>query len=129
MKISGYAALFGMMDGVNDIIVRGAFKETMAQRDRPFPLHWQHKMDCQIGNVTYAQEDEAGLWIEAEITDGSSKRARQIKDGSIDGLSFGYRALRFSRHPRGRLLLQIDLFEVSVVTNPLQNGSRLQLGT
>jgi phage head maturation protease len=43
----------------------------------------------------------------------------------VSGLSFGYRARRFQRTASGRMLEEIDLFEVSVVTDPLQPQARI----
>ena len=43
----------------------------------------------------------------------------------MSGLSFGYRARAYRHTPQGRELAEIDLFEVSVVTHPLQHGARV----
>lgn len=43
MKLAGYAALFGIADGVSDTIRKGAFARTLAQRTDPLPLYWQHR--------------------------------------------------------------------------------------
>jgi phage head maturation protease len=45
----------------------------------------------------------------------------------VSGLSFGYRAREARRGEAGRELLGIDLFEVSLVTHPLQHGARVHL--
>ena len=43
----------------------------------------------------------------------------------VSGLSFGYRARAWRPLPTGRLLQDIDLIEVSLVTHPLQHGARV----
>jgi len=48
----------------------------------------------------------------------------------VSGLSFGYRTRRFRPDGpggRGRELYDLDLFEVSVVSHPMQHGARVHL--
>jgi uncharacterized protein len=47
----------------------------------------------------------------------------------VGGLSFGYRARAFRRDGAGRELTAIDLFEVSLVTHPMQFAARVHLIT
>jgi len=44
---------------------------------------------------------------------------------AVDGLSFGYRAKASRHEPAGRQLDEIELFEISLVTDPLQDGARV----
>ena len=47
----------------------------------------------------------------------------------MNGLSFGYRARAYRHTEAGRELADIELFEVSVVTHPLQPEARIHLTT
>ena len=47
--------------------------------------------------------------------------------GAVTGLSFGYVARGFRADAAGRELTEIDLFEVSLVTHPMQPGARVHL--
>jgi len=127
LRFAGYAALFGVADLARDILLPGAFTRTLAERNDPLPLCWQHRPEQVIGVVELAQEDQRGLRIIARIDNPSSRGAAALRDKSVTGLSFGYRArlYRFSRE--GRLLEELDLFEVSLVTHPLQHGARVHL--
>ena len=127
MKFAGYAALFGTPDAAHDTVMRGAFERTLSQRNDPLPLFWQHKPDQQIGWVETAQEDERGLRVIARIDNPDGRAAKQLSVRAIDGLSFGYRARRFRKDRNGRQLDEIDLFEVSLVTHPLQHEARVHL--
>ena len=49
MKFAGYAALFGTADAGRDTISPGAFARTLAERQEPLPLYWQHRPDQRIG--------------------------------------------------------------------------------
>lgn len=126
-RIAGYAALFGIPDGAQDTIVPGAFARTLASRTEPLPLFWQHRPDQRIGTVELAQEDERGLRVIASIDNPGSRAVSLLLGKAVSGLSFGYRARGYRSLPQGRVLEDIDLFEVSLVTHPLQPGARVHL--
>jgi HK97 family phage prohead protease len=127
MRLAGYAALFGVADGADDTIRKGAFKRTLAERKEPLPLYWQHRPAQRIGTVELAEEDERGLRVVARIERTDSLAAALLQRRQVDGLSFGYRATGYRRLPQGRLLEDIELLEVSLVTHPLQPGARVHL--
>lgn len=127
MRFAGYAALFDIADSAQDTIVKGAFARTLAERDQPLPLYWQHKPDMRIGTVELMEEDERGLRVVAHIDNPDARAAHALLKRQVNGLSFGYRARGYRYHPGGRILEDIDLFEVSVVTHPLQPGARVHM--
>jgi len=61
----------------------------------------------------------------AALDNPAGRAAALLRRRAISGLSFGYRARRFRREGEGRVLEDIDLFEVSLVTHPLQHGARV----
>ena len=125
MRFAGYAALFGTADASRDIIQPGAFTRTLATRADPIPLFWQHRPDQRIGWVERATEDARGLRVIASIDNPDGRAARSLTSRSVTGLSFGYRARAFRRDQTGRQLDEIDLFEISLVTHPLQHDARV----
>ena len=125
LRIAGYAALFGVPDADRDVILPGAFRDTLAARRGPFPLYWQHRPEQRIGWVETAGEDARGLRVIATIDNPMGRAGRMLRAHKVSGLSFGYRARGFRHTPQGRELAAIDLFEVSVVTHPLQHGARV----
>ncbi|MFC3101544.1 HK97 family phage prohead protease [Altererythrobacter lauratis] len=132
LRLAGYAALFDVPDGAGDIIVKGAFARTLAGRrtatqHAAIPLYWQHRPEQRIGVVELAEEDERGLRIIAAIDNPQSRAMAALLSGAVNGLSFGYRARGFRPLPKGRVLEEIDLIEVSLVTHPLQAGARVHL--
>jgi uncharacterized protein len=132
VRIAGYAALFGVADGARDTIRKGAFARTLAERTEPLPLLWQHRPGQRIGTVTSIAEDERGLRVIARIERGESRAVQLLLERSATGLSFGYRARGYRRLPDtgsggGRLLEDIELVEVSLVSHPLQPGARVHL--
>ena len=127
MRLAGYAALFDVADGAGDTIRKGAFARTLAERQEALPLYWQHNPEQRIGTVELAQEDARGLRVIARIDNSESRAVTELVSRSTNGLSFGYRARGYRRVPGGRLLEDIELIEVSLVTHPLQPLARVHL--
>ena len=129
LRFAGYAALFGRRDAGRDTIRPGAFHASLAARAGPLPLYWQHRADQQIGWIDRIAEDAKGLRVIATIDNEDGVAALSLKRGAVTGLSFGYYA-RSSRHDEaGRELRGVELFEVSLVTHPMQHGARVHLIT
>jgi uncharacterized protein len=127
IRFAGYAALFDIADGARDTIRRGAFARTLAERSAPLPLYWQHRPDQPIGEIEAIAEDARGLRVIARIDRPDSQAAMLLAKGEVSGLSFGFRTRTARQSKAGRELLEIDLFEVSLVTHPLQHGARVHL--
>lgn len=127
LRFAGYAALFDIADAGKDTIRHGAFARTLAARETPLPLYWQHRPDQPIGLIEQIAEDARGLRVIARIDRRESRAARLLSQGQVNGLSFGFRTRAARQSEGGRELLEIDLFEVSLVTHPLQHGARVHL--
>lgn len=127
LRFAGYAALFGQPDACRDVIRPGAFARTLADRRDPLPLFWQHRADLRIGWVETVAEDARGLRVVASLDNPVGAAGLALRRGAVTGLSFGYRARTSCRIATGRELLDVDLFEVSLVTHPMQHGSRVHL--
>lgn len=127
LRFAGYAALFDRPDAGRDTIRPGAFMKTLAARDDPLPLYWQHRADQQIGWIERIAEDARGLRVIATIANEAGVAALSLKRGAVTGLSFGYRTRDARRDKHGRELRGVDLFEVSLVTHPMQHGARVHL--
>jgi len=132
LRIAGYAALFDVADGARDTIRKGAFARTIAERKQPLPLYWQHKPALRIGTVERIAEDARGLRVIARIENAGSLAMKLLRRREVDGLSFGYRARGYRRVPDtgsggGRVLEDIELLEISLVTHPLQPGARVHM--
>lgn len=133
-RFAGYAAIFGRPDAGGDVIRAGAFSASLAAiraKGEPLPLLWQHRPEHVIGWVEYAAEDARGLRIIARLADPAGSRAALLAGGDVTGLSFGYRA-RGARAVAldgvpARELSAVDIFEVSLVTAPMQKDARVHL--
>ncbi|MDR6952717.1 HK97 family phage prohead protease [Ancylobacter sp. 3268] len=130
-RFEGYAALFGRVDLGRDLIVRGAFARSLAERGAGgVRMLFQHDPAEPIGVWTELREDATGLFVRGRLMPDVA-RAREVlalmRAGAIDGLSIGFRAVEGRTDPRSRVrrLTRIDLWEVSVVTFPMQPDARI----
>lgn len=127
LRFAGYAALFGKPDAGRDTLRKGAFARTLAERRDPLPLYWQHRADLRIGWVETVAEDARGLRVVAVIDNPDGAAGLALRRGAVTGLSFGYRTIGSRQTPQGRELLDVNLFEVSLVSHPMQHGARVHL--
>jgi HK97 family phage prohead protease len=127
IRFAGYAALFDVADAARDTIRRGAFARSLAARNAPLPLYWQHRSDRRIGTVERIAEDARGLRVIARIEWMGSRAAALLRARAVSGLSFGYRAREYRRTGDGRLLEDLELFEISLVMHPMQPGARVHM--
>lgn len=127
LRFAGYAALFDRRDAGKDTIRPGAFAATLAGQRDPLPLFWQHRAEQRIGWVERVAEDSRGLRVIATLDNRDGAAALALKRGAVTGLSFGYYTLASARDAQGRELRAVDLFEVSLVTHPMQHAARVHL--
>lgn len=129
LSLSGYASLFGQRDMSGDIVARGAFAASLlAQSDRQFPMLLGHETRKPIGVWDRVLEDSQGLYVSGRLFGGtkrSDNALRLVQEGAVSGLSIGYRASRHTRSGEGRILTEIDLFEISLVAFPMLRDARL----
>ena len=128
MLIEGYASLWGQADLNGDVLARGAFAASLARTgpDGVRMLH-QHEGRGAVGLWDHMVEDDRGLRVRGRIMDWSADARFALalaKAGALDGLSIGFRSLRARREGRLRVLSEVDLWEVSLVTFPMLPGAR-----
>ena len=130
-RIEGYASLFGVADQGGDIVARGAFADSLKAlfaAGRNVKLLWQHDPAEPIGVWDSVVEDDRGLKVRGRLLPQVRRGAEALallSAGAVDGLSIGYRAIKSARAPEGgRILQEIDLWEVSLVTFPMLPEAR-----
>lgn len=130
--IEGYASLFGSCDQGGDVVAPGAYARSLASlmaQGRGVKMLWQHDPAQPIGIWDEVREDERGLYVKGRLLDSITKgreAAALIEAGAIDGLSIGYRTVKASKNSKGqRLLQELELWEVSLVTFPMLPTARV----
>jgi hypothetical protein len=130
-EFEGYASLFHVADGAGDIVVPGAFQHSLRRRPPArVRMLYQHFAHEPIGTWEEIREDQRGLTVRGRLaTDSDRARdvAALIRAGALDGLSIGFKTIRARRDAatNTRTLLEIELWEISVVTFPLLAGSEV----
>src|SRR6056297_540769 len=131
-RIEGYASLFDAPDQSGDVVAEGAYAASLKRltaEGRRVKMLWQHDPAQPIGIWDEVREDARGLYVKGRLLE-SVGRAREavalIAAGAIDGLSIGYRTVRAAKNDKGRRLLQeLELWEVSLVTFPMLPSARV----
>ena len=128
-RFAGYASVFGVVDNQRDMMLAGAFKHTLAGRTGEVKLLWQHQQSEPIGVFDTLFEDVHGLYVEGRLL-LDVQRAKEayalLKEGAVNGLSIGYSPVRYRTDPSGvRLLSEVDLWEISLVTFPANEAANV----
>jgi HK97 family phage prohead protease len=140
-SFEGYAAAFNNIDDGGDRILPGAFVDTLAQakatnRMPKMLLNHGGLMRLTgpapddllpIGKWSAMAEDTRGLESKGRLINLDTESGKRIygamKEGELDSLSMGYKAVKFVRGTRAgepkRTLSAVKLFEVSPVTFPM----------
>ncbi len=124
----GYAAVFGNVDRAGERIDASAFARTLSKRaGEPLPVLWQHDTARPIG-IGEVVADRRGLAIKGRFllaTQAGREAYETARMGAVKGLSIGYRVVRDAWEESVRVLKEIELFEVSLVTIPANPEARL----
>jgi HK97 family phage prohead protease len=130
--ISGYASVFGATDQGGDIVQPGAYAnclKALTESGRSVKMLWQHDPTQPIGIWDEVREDAKGLFVKGRLlTDvqAGAEAMTLVKAGAIDGLSIGYRTLQAAKNTKGqRMLHELELWEVSLVTFPMLTEARV----
>ncbi len=133
LPIQGYASLFWKKDLNDDVVAAGAFDASLA-RTPPGRVRMlmQHDPLQPIGVWDVLAADATGLFVRGRIiaaTPGGRMAMALAKAGALDGLSIGFRAVKARAGEGGRLrvLTEVDLWEISLVTFPMLPGARLSV--
>lgn len=126
--ISGYGAVFGNKDKVNDILVKGCFEKSIRERgpesnanDKIIFL-WMHDMNEPIGRITKLEEDEKGLYFEAVLDDidRGNQALKQLESGTLNQFSIGFRYVwekcEYDQSLDAFIVKEVVLHEISVVS-------------
>lgn len=133
-EFTAYASVFGNKDSYGDVVLPGAFAETLTEwkdSGNVIPLLFGHNMsdpDYNIGSVVEAKEDDRGLLVRNQLDLENSKALqvyRLLKGRRLSQMSFAYDVLEGGEAQREKSaggdtetvyeLRKLKLYEVSVV--------------
>lgn len=127
-RFAGYASIFNRLDSGGDIVLPGAFGKSLAKKRGRIRLLFQHDPKEPVGTWEELREDSHGLFAAGRLVPGVPRAdalRRLIETQALDGLSIGFRTVRASRQSGQRLLHEIDLYEISIVTFPMMEEARI----
>lgn len=129
--IEGYASIFNNVDHGGDKVMPGAFAEGLnkaRQAGRTVKMLWNHDSSQPIGVWEDLAEDGRGLRGTGRLVMDVPK-AREVhalmKAGAVGGLSIGYQTVKSEPEGNIRLLKQVELFEISPVTFPMNERAKI----
>lgn len=124
-EVAGYASTFGgTPDSYSDVVAKGAFTKSIAKRKTK--LLYQHDPGEPIGKQLDLFEDDKGLFGRWSILpiDTGIKAHQLLAAELIDSLSIGFQTVDAEYREDGvRVLKEVELFEVSLVTFPANEGA------
>lgn len=128
---TGHACLFGVEDLARDVVEPGAFRATLARRGAAgVKMLWHHDPAEPIGRWLDIREDARGLFVRGRILTEVARGREALalmRAGVLDGLSIGFKTVKGRRDARSgiRRLAEVDLWEISLVTFPMQPAARV----
>lgn len=131
--IAGYASLFWTPDLARDVVAPRAFSRSLRHRGAgDVKLLHQHDPKAVIGIWDVVTEDAKGLFVRGRIieaTPAARYAASLVRAGVLDGLSIGFQARAAHPDKTGtlRILTDIELWEVSLVSFPMLPAARFRV--
>ena len=116
-QFSGHAAAFSNVDYGGDVLLPGAFADTLKSGNFR-PLLWQHDMREPIGVEKRLVEDGKGLYGTWELVDTQrgTDAYKLLKKGALRSMSIGYVPVDAEYDGDVRVLKSVDLLENSLVS-------------
>ncbi len=123
--VEGYVSTFGTVDLGHDMVMPGAFKETLKGGPKVRFL-LSHDPAKVLGVPKKLKEDEKGLFGSFKIskTQLGEETHQLLLDGAIDSFSIGYAAIDWAIVDEDvRQLKKLDLYETSLVAIPMNQDA------
>ena len=116
--VKGYGSYFGNKDSDNDVIMKGAYKKTIAENGSRVKYLYQHNMMQPIGKMKEMYEDDKGLVFVAEIakTQLGKDVVELMKSGVLTENSVGIMPMQKENRGDYREITEVKLYEISAVT-------------
>jgi HK97 family phage prohead protease len=130
-QFEGHGSIFGNVDLGDDVVLPGAFARSLAERKSSGILpgmFWMHDPGRVAGKWLDMKEDKRGLWVKGELapTPLGDEVHALMKMDAVNGLSIGFQ-IRDQDYDRDgvRVIKEVDLWEVSVVSLPMNPLARV----
>jgi hypothetical protein len=122
---TGIAAVANNIDLGGDKIMPGAFTRTLAA-GKQLPLLWQHDPALPIGTVKCTETSQGSLQVDGALLLSVPQAVTAyelLKAGVLKGMSIGFDTVKSTFDGDVRLLQELRLWEVSIVTFPMNEDA------
>jgi len=130
-EFEGYGSTFNNVDKGMDMVMPGAFRRTLSeQKLTRIKMLRDHDTRKIVGKWLELAEDERGLKVRGKLFSHGEDAIQLAKETyalmkaeALDALSIGYRTIKSAWDEQSgvRKLLDVDLWEISVVTFPMND--------
>lgn len=129
-EFEGHAAIFDKPNLIGEIIVPGAFKKSLRRDKKRVKMLRGHNQDVIIGVWEIIREDSDGLFVKGRLLlqlQAGAEAFVLLKEEALDALSIGFLIAKdeFDTQRKHLRLLEIDLYEISLVAIPKQPEARI----
>lgn len=123
-NIEGLAVGYGDVDHGGDIVARGSVQ---LEGRKTIPMLMHHDRKRPVGVWTQFDDRADGLHVKGRFsTSTDAREARDdVKIGAITGLSMGFVTQKHRFEGKSRHIQQLGLHEISLVTVPMNNRTRI----
>jgi HK97 family phage prohead protease len=131
-EFTGYGSIFGNTDLGGDVVMKGAFKGSLARqkKNNTLPLmFWGHNPDQVPGKWLDMREDSDGLVARGVLADTplGNEIHTLLKMEAVRGLSIGYVTKDQDFTDDGvRLIKEVELMELSIVSMPMNPLAQIE---
>ena len=121
LYVEAYASVFGNVDSANEIVVKGAYANTLVndfKRIRVADNHDLSEVTSIVGKLVDAKEDDYGLWVRIKISNTTKGKdiATLIEDEAVNELSVQYKTIGYFIENGIKYLTELKLVELGFVT-------------
>jgi len=137
-EIKGYPIVWGSKNDYNEIVLKGATQNSLNARGvgsnkNPILVLNQHRQTEMLARPKVLQEDDYGLYFEADIIDGvryADEAMAQVLQKVLRQLSYGFNYVwdktEYSEADDAYILKEIRLGEISLVTFSSDENAQLR---
>ena len=137
-SIKGYPIVWGSKNDYGEIVLKGATQNSLNARGvnstkNPILVLNQHRQTEMLARPTVLQEDDYGLYFEADIIEGvkyADEAMAQVRQNVLRQLSYGFNYVwdktEYSEQDDAYILKEIRLGEISLVTFSSDENAQLR---
>lgn len=122
----GYLTVWDTVDDYNSTFTRGSFKKTIEERGSKVKILFDH--EHLIGSSIELREDDHGVFGKGKLNLDVEKAKEAytfMQDGTLDGLSFGFRTIKEGFANGVRQIKEVQLYEFGPVTFPANDAAEI----